>query len=355
MKNAFEKKSIGRIGTVRRKAVSLSREGLITVESLEPGQPLPLVIKPSFERVSLPVWAKSNQELITTNLSQRGAILFRGFDISTPAEFEQFIRTIAGEPLEYGDQSSPRHKISGNIYSSTDHPADQSIFPHNENSYSHVWPMKIFFFCVTPADERGGTPIVDVRRLLQRVPAQIVERFVRKHWMLVRNFAEGIGLSWETVFQTSSRKEVEDYCRRAGIEVEWRNGGGLRTRQVRQAVARHPRTGEMVWFNHATFFHISTLEPNTRQALLEQFREDDLPYNTYYGDGTPIEPYVLEELRQAYQDEATCFPWMKGDLLMLDNMLTAHGREPFTGPRKVLVGMAEPFTLAAAKFETREA
>jgi hypothetical protein len=66
------------------------------------------------------------------------------------------------------------------------------------------------------------------------------------------------------------------------------------------------------------------------------------PYaNTYYGDGSPIEPKVLDQLRAAYNAETVSFPWQKGDLLMLDNMLVAHGRSPFVGPRQILVGMAE--------------
>jgi alpha-ketoglutarate-dependent taurine dioxygenase len=160
--------------------------------------------------------------------------------------------------------------------------------------------------------------------------------------MLTRNFGEGCGLSWQTVFQTTSKQEVEAVCSRAGIETEWKGGSRLKTRQVRRAVARHPQTSESVWFNHATFFHISTLEPTTREILLSQFSEEDLPYNTYYGDGSPIEASVLDELRAAYRQEAVEFSWQKGDALMIDNMLTAHGRNPYSGPREIIVGMSEP-------------
>jgi hypothetical protein len=92
---------------------------------------------------------------------------------------------------------------------------------------------------------------------------------------------------------------------------------------------------------HATFFHISTLEPATRAALLSVLPEEDLPYNTYYGDGSPIEASVMDELRSAYLQETISFPWRRGDVLFLDHMLMAHGRAPYTGPRKVLVGMAD--------------
>ena len=108
-------------------------------------------------------------------------------------------------------------------------------------------------------------------------------------------------------------------------------------------MARHPLTGELAWFNHATFFHVTTLEPGTRATLLAAFAEEDLPNNTYYGDGSPIEPEVLETLRGLYEQATVRFTWQEGDLLMLDNMLAAHARDPFVGPRKILTGMADVF------------
>jgi hypothetical protein len=98
----------------------------------------------------------------------------------------------------------------------------------------------------------------------------------------------------------------------------------------------------MVWFNHAAFFHISTLEPSAQEVLLAGSGEEELPNNTYYGDGSPIEFSVLEEIREAYRRETVSFSWQEGDLLMLDNMLVAHGRNPYVGRRKILVAMADP-------------
>ena len=107
-------------------------------------------------------------------------------------------------------------------------------------------------------------------------------------------------------------------------------------------------TGVRVWFNHGLFFHFSSLDPAAQQAILDTVGEDEVPFNTYYGDGTAIEPETLETLRTAYRDETIAFDWQLGDVLVLDNMQTAHGREAFRGPRRILTIMAEPFADAAA-------
>ena len=339
-----EKIATRKLPSIKRKAVSISAAALTRESYLDSGATLPLVIEPSIENVNLIAWATENREQIEQSLLEHGGILFRGFPVRTLEAFQEFCRTLSGELLEYRERSSPRSRVYGNVYSSTDYPADQTIFLHNEHSYSLTFPLRIYFFCDTPAAERGETPIADMRKVLKRIPPHMVQRFVEKKWMYVRNFGDGFGLSWQTVFQTSDRSAVERYCEDAGIEVEWKPGNRLRTRQVREALTLHPRTGEPLWFNHVTFFNVSTLEPHIRATLLAEFAEEDLPNNSYYGDGSPIEPEVLEQLRAAYEQELVSFPWHKGDVLLLDNMLAAHGRAPYTGERRILVAMAEPVT-----------
>lgn len=334
--------SLKRPGAMRRRAVSLSSNELVEMKPFFEDRDLPLLVQPKVSGVNLFDWAAGNRELVEEKLLQHGGILFRGFDVREADDLERFIQAVSGEALEYRERSSPRHAVAGNIYTSTDYPPSYPIFLHNENSYQKVWPRKIFFFCHTPAAEGGATPLADCRRVAKLLPEGLRQRFVEKGWMYVRNFGDGFGLDWQTVFQTSDRTRVEEHCAASDIAVEWKQGGRLRTRAVRPAVTRHPKTGEMLWFNHATFFHITTLEPTVREALLAEFAEEDLPANTYYGDGTPIEPEVLDELRSAYHAETVSFPWQRGDLLMLDNMMVAHGRAPYAGERKVLVGMAEP-------------
>jgi alpha-ketoglutarate-dependent taurine dioxygenase len=282
-------------------------------------------------------------DFIRDSLARDGALLFRNFDLPTIADFESFARAISPRVIEYGERSSPRTSLGHGIYTSTDHPAAQPIVLHNEQSYTLNWPMKIWFYCAQPALAGGRTPLADSRKILARLPPHVVERFEDKQVMYVRNYNPGVGLSWREAFQTDDRRAVEQYCRGERIEVEWREDEQLRTRQVRPAVRRHPQTGERVWFNHAMFFHLSSLEPSARETMLAVVDEEDMPFNTFYGDGMAIEPSVMETIRSAYDQETVSFAWEENDLLLVDNMLVAHGREPFIGERKVFVAMAEPF------------
>jgi alpha-ketoglutarate-dependent taurine dioxygenase len=329
---------------VRPKPFTVSHEALVTTGEL-PETGLPLLVQPAVEGVSLHEWAGGNRAMLEGALAERGAILFRGFKVETAGQFEQFVRSVSDELIEYGERSSPRTNIGGRVYTSTDHPPEQPILLHNEQSYTLDWPMKISFYCARPAREGGRTPIADSRKIYRRLDPAVVSKFERNGVLYVRNYGDGLGLPWPEVFGTNDRAEVEGHCRRASIECVWKGDGRLQTRQVRPAVRRHPRTGETVWFNHATFFHLSSLgDAAAREAMLAVVGEEGAPYNTFYGDGSPIEPPVLEELRAAYRLESESFVWQEQDILLLDNMLTAHGREPFAGPRKVLVAMADPFS-----------
>lgn len=336
--------TLKKLGNISRKAVSVSTEELIKTSYVQQDSLLPLVVQPAVDELNLAAWAQNNRQFIQTHLSKSGGIFFRGFKVDDVTEFEQFIQVVAGDLLEYSFRSTPRSQVNGNIYTSTEYPATQFIPLHNEMAYSRNWPMKIAFFCIKKAEQGGETPIADSRKVFERIQPEIREKFMQKKVMYVRNYGGGIDLPWQNVFNAGSKSEVEDYCVQAGIEFEWKENDRLRTRQICQAVAKHPQTNEMVWFNQAHLFHISNLETPIRQELLATFTPEDLPRNAYYGDGSPIEDDVLEAIRQVYQQETIIFPWQEGDVLLLDNMLATHGRTPFAGSRKVVVGMAEPFT-----------
>jgi alpha-ketoglutarate-dependent taurine dioxygenase len=334
----------GKLKSIKRKTLSLSKDALVKFGPLVEGESLPLVVEPEVDTLNPAAWAAANRALVESQLHAHGALLFRGFRVAGVEGFEELARAVTPDLLDYRERAAPRKVVGRNVYTSTEFPADQWIPLHHEMSYSHNWPTKIWFYCEQAAARGGSTPVADDRRVFKLIDPKIKEVFIRKKVMYVRNYGEGVDMTWRDAFQTDDRAQVEDYCRRSHTTFEWKDGDRLRTRQVRQAVATHPVLGETVWFNHAHMFHVSNLQPAVRESLLSEFKEDELPRNAFYGDGTPIENSVLEEIRAVYREAAVAFSWREGDVLLLDNFLTSHGREPFEGPRRIVVAMAELFT-----------
>ncbi|HTK10957.1 MAG TPA: TauD/TfdA family dioxygenase [Ktedonobacteraceae bacterium] len=334
--------SIRRSIQKKREEINLADFSLTEASYLAPGQTFPLVVQPSIAGVNLVSWAANNQEYIRKELAKHGAILFRNFTVDSASKFEGFARAVSadGELFdEYGDL--PRDMPGAKVYHSTPYPADKSILFHNESSHTHRWPMKIFFYCVAVAGKGGATPIIDCRKTYQLLDPAIIQRMADKKLMYVRNFIKGLDVSWQQFFQTTEKERVEDYCRKAGIDFEWKSEDHLTTRQICQAVAKHPFTGEMLFFNQIQLHHVYCLDPEIRSSMLSMFREEDLPRNVYYGDGTLIEDSVVAEIGELYEQQAVRFQWQAGDVILLDNMMVAHSRDPFEGSRKILVAMAE--------------
>lgn len=269
-----------------------------------------------------------------------GGVLFRGFRVTTPLDLKKFAASFGWPLVDYEFGSTPRMRVFQGIYTSTEYPPHQHIPLHNEQSYTGQWPSHIWFHCLKPSLTGGETPIADSRQVFQRIPPALREEFMARGLLYVRNYGGGLDLPWQKVFNTEDRGEVERYCEQQGIEWEWKADGELRTRQRCQAAIQHPVTGEWTWFNQAHLFHVSALEPAVRASLLQTLDEADLPRNVYFGDGVSIPDAALEQIRAIYQQTAVAFPWQAGDVLMLDNLLVAHGRRPFNGERKVIVAMA---------------
>lgn len=298
-----------------------------------------LVIKPSFPDVDLAEWIKSNMKLIEDKLSRHGGVLFRGFNVQNENHFNHLINSSSNDLLNYIERTTPRTQTSDNVYTSTEFPSDQTIAMHNELSYSVNSPKKLWFYCLTPAAVGGETPVADGRKVLQSIPEEIIEKFKEKGWKLERNYGNGFGLSWQEAFNTTEKAVVENYCLENDIDFRWKEDDRLQTMQIRKAIRKHEVTNELVWFNHVAFYHQSNLTKSIRDTLIQNFGKENLPFNTYYGDGSVIDDVTIYKINSAYDKEMIVFPWEKKDVLMLDNMLMSHGRKPFEGPRKILVAM----------------
>jgi len=296
-----------------------------------------VAVYPVGARFADPVdWVEANKAELQADLRTRGAVLLRGFPVDVDV-FSRVVALVGGTALEYTERSTPRTAVSGNVYTSTDYPAEQSIPMHNENSYKDSWPSLLFFFCHTASATGGATPVANSRAVLRLLPPDVRDRFAAGV-TYTRTFREGLGLTWEETYQTTDRAAVEEYCARHGQEFEWTDEG-LRTRHRRPAIAREPNTGEEVWFNQANLFHSASLGPELYEVLMSMYGEHGLPRHAFFGDGSAIGDEDLQAIAQAYETASVALPWQEGDILVINNMLTAHGRQPYTGERRILVAM----------------
>jgi amino acid adenylation domain-containing protein/non-ribosomal peptide synthase protein (TIGR01720 family) len=331
----FKKKAL------RRQSVDLSEMSLVRSRPLLPGQLLPLLAEPAEAEVDLAAWAETHRADLDAWLAAHGAVLFRGFGLSSVPEFERCAAAICPNLFaDYGDL--PREQGGKRVYHSTPYPSDKTILFHNESSHLDRWPLRQMFFCVEAAQSGGETPVVDCREIYRRLDPEIARRFEEKGLMYVRNFTDGLDVNWRDFFHTDDRAAVEEACRHAGMAFEWREDG-LITRQVGSAVTVHPKTGEKIFFNQIQLHHPACLDDDLRESLLALFPAERLPRNVYYGDGSPLEDQVVRKVLDLYWQSSVSFPWQPGDLLLLDNMLVAHARNPFVGPRKIVVAMGDLF------------
>ena len=336
-------KKARKLPNVKRKAVGASQRDWVTIEPLTEDRAIPMVVRPRTPGLELVPWAKANADYVEELFWQHRALLFRGFESGGIEGFQEFVETASrGERLEYKDRSTPRNSYGDKIYNATVYPSEQRINLHNEGTYWIAWAKKIFFACIVNAETGGQTPIGDVHNVYNRIDPAVREEFEKRQILYVRNYNNGLGLTWQEVFQTEDANEVEEYCRKNRIEFEWKDGGRLRTKQTRPAVRKHPHSGEPVWFNHGAFFHVSALDPALRETFLSELGEDELPYNTYYGDGGRIDEETVNHILGCYEAEKVVFRWEKGDVALYDNSRIAHAREPYTGERLTLVAMTEP-------------
>lgn len=299
----------------------------------------PLVIEAEPGLADWRQWFEGSMARLLPALHRTGALLFRGFALRDASDFRTAVAAMAPALRGYAGGTSPRHRVVDGVYTSTEYPKHLEISLHNEMSYASRWPERLYFFCATPPERAGETPIADSRRILAAMPAEIVAELERRQLMYVRNLAAAGSPynAWSKAFETSDRARVEAHCRDMDIAHEWRPGGGLRIHEIRPALRAHPITGERVWFNQAHLFHASNTEASrTVSAQIES----GLPMAAYYGDGGRIDNATLATVREVMRAERRLFRWQRGDLLLVDNMLAAHGRMPFDGPRQILVAMS---------------
>jgi alpha-ketoglutarate-dependent taurine dioxygenase len=293
-----------------------------------------------------PSWAAEHREALRGVVAEHGSVLVRGLGLRDAAEVGAVSRRLATSLMTEREAFASRRSYDDGVYSATKWPPNQPMCMHHELSYTLEFPGLLLFACLSAPSAGGATAVADSPTVLDALPTELVARFEREGWLLTRNYNDEIGASFAEAFGTEDRGAVERYCRANGIEFEWQPDGGLRTRQRRSAVVRHPVTGQRCWFNQIPFLNEWTIASEIREYLVDVYGAEGLPFNTSFGNGDPIGEDVVELLNQVYEANTAREPWQAGDLLLVDNVRTAHAREAFEGPREVLVAMADAVRLA---------
>ncbi|GAA3431747.1 TauD/TfdA family dioxygenase [Kutzneria kofuensis] len=320
---------------------SSSPAALLDVD-LRPGAPPMLRVEAAGDA---PSWAAEHRDALRATVAEHGSVLVRGLSLRDEAEIAAvFQRLATGLMVERESFASRRNHCDG-VYSASKWPPNQQMCMHHEMSYTLDFPALMLFACLRAPAGGGATVLADSPTVLDALPTELVERFEWEGWLLTRNYNDEIGASLTQAFGTDDRMAVEDYCRANAIEFEWQSDGGLRTWQRRSAVVRHPVTGRRCWFNQIAFLNEWTLAPEVREYLVDVYGADGLPFTTRFGDGDPIGEDVIQLLNDVYQVNTVREPWQAGDLMLVDNIRTAHGREPFEGSREVLVALADAVRL----------
>ncbi len=292
-------------------------------------------------------WAAEHRDAVRAAVAEHGSLLIRGLGLRTNDDVRSAANGLVTAFMSEREAFAARSDLGSGLYSSSTWPANQPMCMHHEVSYASPVPGLMLFACLVPPTDGGGaTGVADAPTVLNALPADLVDRFEREGWQLVRSYNDEIGATVADSFGTDDPAAVAQYCQVNGIDAQWQPDGSLRTVQRRPAVVRHPLTGQRCWFNQIAFLSEWTLDPEVREFLIDMYGEDGLPFTTRYGNGEPIPEDVVQLLNEVYDEHTRRDAWQAGDLLLVDNIRTAHSREPFTGPRQVVVALADPVDLS---------
>jgi alpha-ketoglutarate-dependent taurine dioxygenase len=322
---------------------------------------LPLVIEPVNKQIKLEETLqliRQNSEHFKTKLLKYGGILFRNFPISNEDDFSALISAMGtGRFVDYIGGDSPRNKVKGGVYTSTELPPSLKIPLHNELSFVKKYPKHIYFYCHIAPQVRGETTIADARKIYNAIDPEVKKRFTEKGLRYVSCYFKNSLLfnllnkyqkshkSWLDVFETDKKEDVERKCREHDFEYEWNKNDWLRITQRRPGVMAHPKTNEMVWFNQVHLYDFNPrLTGGTFRYLAAKAlycRKHTRLHEIYFGDNSKISRKDLYHIMDVLEAHSIYFPWQKGDVLMLDNVLSMHGRNTFEGPRRILTALTD--------------
>src|SRR5205823_11663419 len=139
-----------------------------------------------------PRWAVEHRDALRSAVVEHGSLLVRGLGLRDVAGTEAVFRRL-GSLMTEREAFAPRRRYSPEVYSASKWPPNQHMCMHHELSYALEFPSLMLFACLTAPTDRGATPVADSPSVLQALPRELVERFERVGWLLIRNYNGEIG------------------------------------------------------------------------------------------------------------------------------------------------------------------
>jgi len=324
-------------------------------------QQLPYVISPkNCSEISLSdfkAWAEDHQNELKDLLTWQGAILLRGFPIDSADDFGTIVKAVIGRELNDYKGEGSRNRIAQGVYTSTKAPLKFKIPLHNELTCTQNPVDYICFYCdIAPEAGAGQTILARTEEVTTEMMKKqpIWDFFNGKSIKYISrhppegNFFARINpthRTWQQVFETSDRNEVESICVQKGYDFKW-NGDWLEIIRLAPAIRGpdqyfdHP-----YWYNQAHLYHSNSRIHggwmNHLLANLLYIAPSTRAYDVEFEDGTPIPKKVVYEIYDTLDEKTIKFDWEKNDVLLLDNRRTLHGRAPCVGPRRILTAMIQ--------------
>jgi len=285
-------------------------------------------------------WMRANVTLVKQRLVSDGVAILRGFDATDSVTAQEALALLGGELLDDAYWSTPRTNISGKTFSATEMAPDRTISLHSEMSYMAAWPRLLAFHSLEIADEGGATTVCNLDDASSAL-SDLLAPFAEKGVTYRRYYHTGIDIPWKTAFRTDDPAVVEETAARVGMKIEWLAGNVLMTEHNAQGCVT-AEDGRLLWFNQTNLFHPAALASKAREQLNMLLGAGRLPRQSFYGDGSAIEPETIERVNRALDDCTYEMEWQPHDLLLIDNMRFLHGRRPFSGGnRRLFVAMAD--------------
>ncbi len=302
----------------------------------------PLILEcqsPDATLESVREWVAANQDDLEAKAAKHGAILFRGFPLESDLDFDGFIEAFGFPNFKYEDSLSNavRTNRTERVFTANEAPPEVTIFLHHEMAQTPIYPSKLFFFCEHAAETGGATPLCRSDVLFEKMKEEMPEfaRQCEEKGLLYRNVMpgaddakSGMGRSWQSTFSVKTKEEAEEVIAKLGYTAEWLDDGCLKaTTPILQAV-RDLGDGRKSFYNQLI-------------AAFKGWKDErnDPAKAITFGDGSPLDPADAHRVADLAEEITFDVPWQTGDVALVDNYVTMHGRRTFTGTRKVLASL----------------